>query len=91
MHALDGLALDRADCALEHAKAAVALGDDNDGGPADRFFPQHALALAHHAKGDRDAAAAEREKVAEYLSAMDAGWGDYPKDSLAKLDALLAG
>lgn len=85
------LALARPDRALEHAKAAVALCEANAGGPADRFFPHHALALVHHAQGHLEAAAAERERVAGFLPSMGADWGDSPKEALARLDALLAG
>ena len=85
------LALDRAEAALEHAGKALALAEANDASPTDRLFVHEALARAHHAMGERARAATHRGKMAEYLPQADPSWGNYPTETLANVDALLAG
>ncbi|MBL4848425.1 MAG: hypothetical protein JKY65_23130 [Planctomycetes bacterium] len=89
--AMTYLALGRAELALEHAGKALALAEANDAGPTDRLFVHEAFARAHHAQGEGEAASAHRDKMAGYLPDADPSWGDYPKETLAKVDALLAG
>lgn len=83
------LALGRAECALAHAKKSLELCEANGAGPTDLLFAHEAFARAHHAQGDAEAAGAARDAMAQLLPDVDPSWGDYPKETLAKVEALL--
>jgi tetratricopeptide (TPR) repeat protein len=83
------LALARPEPALEHARAALELCEANQAGPTDLLFAQEALARANHALGRGSAAAAARDAMVAHLPNADPSWGDYPKQTLAKVQALL--
>lgn len=86
------LALGEPATALEHATAALALCDANQGGPADRFFPHEATARARLASGDDAGAKAARDEAAACLEGVeDEGFRAYCSGELEKLDELLAG
>jgi len=83
------LALGRPESALEHARAALELCEANGAGPTDLLFAQEALARANHALGRAEAASAARDAMVGHLPDADPSWGDYPKETLAKIQALL--
>tara|TARA_R110002072_G_scaffold1072_6_gene8751 strand:+ start:3623 stop:4537 length:915 start_codon:yes stop_codon:yes gene_type:complete len=84
------LALARPEPALGHAQAALALCQANAAGPTDLLFAQEAIARANHALGRSEAAAAARDAMLGHLPNADPSWGDYPKETVAKIQALLA-
>ncbi len=75
--------------ALEHAELALALCDEHDAVPRERFFALEGVALSRGALGDADAKTA-RDAAAALLDAIDEGDRAYCRSALEKLDAKLA-
>ncbi len=67
------LAAGDADVALSHARAALALCDEEDAPDEHRFYPWVAEALALHAREQRGAALDAAGKAERALATMDAG------------------
>lgn len=84
------LALGKGAEALEHAQAALSICEANQAGPTDLLFAQEAIARANHALERKEAAAAALAAMQAHLPNADPSWGDYPKQTVAKVEALLA-
>ena len=75
--------------ALEHAEQALALCDEHDAEPRERFFALEGVALARAALGDADAVKT-RDAACALLDAIDEGDRAYCRGELEQLDAKLA-
>lgn len=84
------LALGRAEDALQHAQTALEICQANQAGPTDLLFAQEAIARANHALQRTQQATEALEAMRAHLPEADPSWGDYPKQTVAKVEALLA-
>lgn len=87
--AMTYIALGNGPQAIAHAQLSLALCDENDGAPTDRFFPYEALARAQHLAGDGAAAKEARNCAAAILEGADEDHREWFTESLTALDAAL--